>query len=591
MWKNKRIKQRARKSLKANYLTIIMLTFLLAFFGIISSEISQFIGMPSAEKIALGQTEHTSHKIEGVNTWESTDIRPGLVSYLGDYFSTTDSRQEIASATMDNFKGSGGFLYNVMYRVDQFVFSHDAAARIVLLLAIAGYLAYAFLLRNSLHVGFSRFLMETRTYKKTPMRRLFFLFGKGRVMHSALTLIARTLQLALCGIVTLLILGLTLFLADQTGSIRLLSIGFLLTGMAAWYWVSRCYALYLVPYILAENPEVTRKEAFQLSTDMMKGNRLHALGFDFSYIGLGILSLFTFGLLSVLYITPVRYLGRTEIYMTLRRHAIEENLPYSYFLNDKYLEQPPQTLLEEESIQEDENMSLYPTAYPQLEPKRHNWLIDHIQNMDPTRHYTLLTLVLFFFLFSVIGWCWEVLLYLIKDGAFIKRGALMGPWLPIYGTGGVMILVFLRRLAKHPALLFFCTMALCSVLEYTTSWVIEATTGLRYWDYSSFFMNLNGRICLEGALTFATGGFIFVYIASPFLDNLLAKIQKKQKIAAAAILLLLFSADVIYSHFHPNQGKGITNESRQLQIHAQYALEPLLLFEKEDLNDRYNDRG
>ena len=86
MWKNKRIKQRARKSLKANYLAIIMLTFLLAFFGIISSEISQFIGMPSAEEIALGQTQHTNDKIEGVNTWESTDIRPGLVSYLGDYF-------------------------------------------------------------------------------------------------------------------------------------------------------------------------------------------------------------------------------------------------------------------------------------------------------------------------------------------------------------------------------------------------------------------------------------------------------------------------------------------------------------------------
>ena len=360
-------------------------------------------------------------------------------------------------------RGSGGFLYNVMYRVD-----HDAAARIVLVLAITGYLAYAFLLRNILHVGFSRFLMETRTYQKTPMRRLFFLFGKGRVMHSAFTLIARTLQLALCGIGTLLILSLTLFLADWTSSILLLSIGFLLTGVAAWYWVSRHYALYLVPYIVAENPEVTRKEAFQLSADMMQGNRIHALGFDLSYVGLGILSLFTFGLLSVFYITPQRYLGRTEIYMALRQHAIEENLPYSYCLDDEYLEHPPQALLEEEGIQPDENMILYPTAYPQLAPKRHNWLIDHIQDMNPTRHYTLLTLVLFFFIFSIIGWCWEVLVHLVKDGAFIKRGTLMGPWLPIYGTGGLMILIFLRRLANHPALLFFCTMALCSTLEYAT---------------------------------------------------------------------------------------------------------------------------
>ena len=120
-----------------------------------------------------------------------------------------------------------------------------------------------------------------------------------------------------------MILGLTLFLTQLTSSILLLSIGILTTGTAAWYWISRCYALYLVPYILAENPEVTRKEAFQLSADMMQGNRIRAIGYDLSYIVWGILSLFTFGLLSVFYITPQRYLGRTEIYMTLRRNAIE----------------------------------------------------------------------------------------------------------------------------------------------------------------------------------------------------------------------------------------------------------------------------
>ena len=174
MWKNKQIKQRARKSLKANYFTIIMITFLLAFFGIISSESSQFIGMPSTEEIALGQTQHTNKKIEGVNTWESSDIRPGLVSYLGNYFSTTDSPLEIASATMDNFKGSGGFLYNIMYRVDQFIFTHDAAARVTLIPAIAGYLCLCFLLRNILHVGFSRFLMETRTLHENTYAQALF---------------------------------------------------------------------------------------------------------------------------------------------------------------------------------------------------------------------------------------------------------------------------------------------------------------------------------------------------------------------------------------------------------------------------------
>ena len=569
MWKNKLIKRRARKSLKANYLSIIILTFLLGFFGILSTEASQFISMPSGEELALGEIGSASQKDDATNTWESTNVTPGLVSYLGDFFSADDSKEEIAAATMDSFKGCGGFLYNIMYRVDQFVFSHAAAARIMLALAIVAYLAYVFLLRNILQVGYSRFLMETRTYKKTPMLRVFFLFSKGRVMHSAFTMIVRTLQLALCGIAALLLLAATLVFTYWTESLILLIIGILATGVMTWLWIARTYSLYLVPYILAENPEISRKEAFELSAEMMQNNRVHAIGYDLSFIGWGILSFITLGLLSIFYVTPQRHLGRTEIYMMLRRHAIDDNLPYSYCLDDGYLDLPPQALLEEAGIPADADITIYPLRYPHVEPKRHNWLIDHVQDMDPTRHYTLLTLVLLFFIFSVTGWLWEVMLHLIKDGVFVKRGALMGPWLPIYGAGGVMILVFLRRLANRPALLFVCTMALCSVLEYATSWVMEKATGLMYWDYSSFFMNLNGRICLEGALTFAIGGFIFVYIASPFLDNLLMRVEKKQKLAAAAILLLLFSTDVVYSHFHPNQGKGITTKAMRLSFQAQ----------------------
>lgn len=54
-------------------------------------------------------------------------------------------------------------------------------------------------------------------------------------------------------------------------------------------------------------------------------------------------------------------------------------------------------------------------------------------------------LILLFFVFSVAGWLWEVGLHLVQDGVFVKRGVLSGPWLPIYGTGGVLIMLVLRR--------------------------------------------------------------------------------------------------------------------------------------------------
>ena len=63
------------------------------------------------------------------------------------------------------------------------------------------------------------------------------------------------------------------------------------------------------------------------------------------------------------------------------------------------------------------------------------------------RAYSLTSLILFFFSASTVGWLWEVFLHIFMDGALINRGTTWGPWLPIYGVGGVMTLVLLRKFA------------------------------------------------------------------------------------------------------------------------------------------------
>lgn len=123
------------------------------------------------------------------------------------------------------------------------------------------------------------------------------------------------------------------------------------------------------------------------------------------------------------------------------------------------------------------------------------------------------------FIFSFIGWLWEVSLHLFTDGIFVNRGVLYGPWLPIYGSGGVLILIFLKRFAKKPVLTYFLIMALCGTVEYTTAWYLETFKGKKWWDYSGYFLNLDGRICAEGLLVFGLGGCAFIYILAPALDD------------------------------------------------------------------------
>lgn len=155
---------------------------------------------------------------------------------------------------------------------------------------------------------------------------------------------------------------------------------------------------------------------------------------------------------------------------------------------------------------------------------------------------------------------WEVTLALITEGMFVNRGTLHGPWLPIYGTGGIIILLLLKKLRPHPALLFVGTVVLCGCLEYFSSWYLELThDGQRWWDYTGYFLNLNGRICAEGLLAFGLGGLATVYLLAPALDNLLARAHRRIMAVVAIVLLVAYVGDNIYSSIVPNTGAGITD--------------------------------
>lgn len=182
-----------------------------------------------------------------------------------------------------------------------------------------------------------------------------------------------------------------------------------------------------------------------------------------------------------------------------------------------------------------------------------------IVQRDYHRNYTLMTYILLFFIFAFIGWIWEVGIHIVEDGVFVNRGTMFGPWLPIYGFGGVCGIILLKRFIDHHVATFFLVVGLCSVVEYATSWYLETFKHMKYWDYTGYFCNINGRICLEGALIFGFAGCAGIYIMAPFFDDLLKKIPFKARFAACVILVVLFCCDAVYSKANPNQGKGITD--------------------------------
>ncbi len=166
--------------------------------------------------------------------------------------------------------------------------------------------------------------------------------------------------------------------------------------------------------------------------------------------------------------------------------------------------------------------------------------------------------LLFFFLLSFLGWIWEVLLCLFSEHQFVNRGILFGPWLPIYGFGGIFLILLLKKLSGRPFLVFLISLLLCSVLEYLTGFLLETLWNVKWWDYSEHTWNLHGRICLLCSIGFGIGGLMLFYVIFPLYRKLYDRIPQKTALIVSLILLLFLAADAAYAAEIPNMGKGIS---------------------------------
>ena len=57
---------------------------------------------------------------------------------------------------------------------------------------------------------------------------------------------------------------------------------------------------------------------------------------------------------------------------------------------------------------------------------------------------------------------------------------------------------------------------LCGIVEYSTSMYLEHVKHLKYWGYSGYFLNVNGRISLEGLILFGHGGLALLMLLHRF---------------------------------------------------------------------------
>ena len=127
--------------------------------------------------------------------------------------------------------------------------------------------------------------------------------------------------------------------------------------------------------------------------------------------------------------------------------------------------------------------------------------------------------VIYFTIYAFLGWLMEVGQGLIKERKFVNRGFLIGPICPIYGYGVFFIILLIDGNRADILSVFLKSILICSILEYSTSFVMEKLFHARWWDYSNRKFNINGRICLETMIPFGILGSLVVLVVHPFIEN------------------------------------------------------------------------
>ncbi|MCD8326112.1 MAG: putative ABC transporter permease, partial [Lachnospiraceae bacterium] len=152
--------------------------------------------------------------------------------------------------------------------------------------------------------------------------------------------------------------------------------------------------------------------------------------------------------------------------------------------------------------------------------------------------YTVEQWLFFFYFYCFFGWVFESTYVSLKSRHFVNRGFMHGPFLPLYGTGAIMMLVVSRPFADNILLTYIAGCIGATVLEYVTGAMMEAMFKVRYWDYSDKRFNIKGYICLGSTLAWGVLTILMTRVVHTQVESLVISIP------AQTLSMLVFALTV-----------------------------------------------
>lgn len=161
--------------------------------------------------------------------------------------------------------------------------------------------------------------------------------------------------------------------------------------------------------------------------------------------------------------------------------------------------------------------------------------------------YHLIQWLFLFYFYSFLGWCWETAYVSIRKHKWVNRGFLRGPFLPLYGSGAVMMLVVSRPFVGNTVLVYIAGCIGATALELVTGIVMEALFKVRYWDYSKQKFNFRGYICLGTSLGWGIFTIAMTELIHPPVERLMLSLPMWLLAPVTLVLTVFLAADFALS--------------------------------------------
>ena len=161
--------------------------------------------------------------------------------------------------------------------------------------------------------------------------------------------------------------------------------------------------------------------------------------------------------------------------------------------------------------------------------------------------YTLIQWLFLFYFYCFFGWCFESSYVSLKSRKLVNRGFMKGPFLPLYGSGAIMMLVVSKPCLGHWWAVYIAGCIGATVLEYVTGVVMEALFKVRYWDYSNQPFNFQGQICLSSTLAWGGLTLLMNYVVHRPIESLVLGIPANLLTVVTILLTVYISCDFTLS--------------------------------------------